>query len=112
MCIRDSASAVQTVGGVFGPIIPPSILMVLYAVAAGTSVGDMLLAGLLPGLFLGPVSYTHLDAMTIETDTGVKTVEVYTTNGKVTSATVDMGYATLDTTALHLNPVSYTHLGR
>ena len=49
------ASAVQTVGGVFGPIIPPSILMVLYAVAAGTSVGDMLLAGLLPGLFLGLV---------------------------------------------------------
>jgi len=30
--------------------------------------------------------------MTIETDTGVKTVEVYTTNGKVTSAAVDMGY--------------------
>ena len=43
------------------------------------------------------------DAMTIETDTGVKTVEVYTTDGKVTSATVDMGYATLDTTALQLN---------
>ena len=40
------------------------------------------------------------DDMTIETDTGVKTVEVYTTDGKVTSATVDMGYATLDTTAL------------
>ncbi|CDC73061.1 MULTISPECIES: carbamoyl-phosphate synthase large subunit [environmental samples] len=43
------------------------------------------------------------DAMTIETDTGVKTVEVYTTDGKVTSATVDMGYATLDTTALQLD---------
>ena len=43
------------------------------------------------------------DVMTIETDTGVKTVTVYTTNGKVTSAAVDMGYATLDTTALHLN---------
>ena len=42
-------------GGVFGPIIPPSILMVLYAVASGASVGDMLLAGLLPGLFLGLV---------------------------------------------------------
>lgn len=49
------ASAIQTVAGVFGPIIPPSILMVLYAVAAGTSVGDMLLAGLVPGLFLGAV---------------------------------------------------------
>ena len=43
------------------------------------------------------------DVMTIETDTGVKTVTVYTTNGKVTSAAVDMGYATLDTTALHLS---------
>ena len=49
------ASAVQTVAGVFGPIIPPSILMVLYAVASGASVGDMLLAGLVPGLFLGLV---------------------------------------------------------
>ena len=43
------------------------------------------------------------EAMTIETDTGVKSVEVYTADGKVTSACVDMGYATLDTTALHLN---------
>lgn len=49
------ASAIQTVAGVFGPIIPPSILMVLYAVASGASVGDMLLAGLLPGLFLGAI---------------------------------------------------------
>ena len=49
------ASAIQTMGGIFGPIIPPSVLMVLYAVASGESVGDMLLAGLLPGLFLGLV---------------------------------------------------------
>lgn len=49
------ASAIQTMGGIFGPIIPPSILMVLYAVASGESVGDMLLAGVLPGLLLGAV---------------------------------------------------------
>ena len=49
------ASAIRTMGGVFGPIIPHSILMVLYAVASGESVGDMLMAGLLPGLFLGLV---------------------------------------------------------
>lgn len=49
------ASAIQSVGGIFGPLIPPSILMVLYGVASGESVGDMLLAGLLPGLFLGLV---------------------------------------------------------
>ena len=47
------ASAIQSVGGIFGPLIPPSILMVLYSVASGESAGDMLLAGLIPGLFLG-----------------------------------------------------------
>lgn len=47
------ASAVQAIGGIFGPLIPPSILMVLYSVASGESAGDMLLAGLIPGLFLG-----------------------------------------------------------
>lgn len=51
----DYASAVQAVGGVFGPLIPPSVLMVLYGVASGESVGDMLLAGLVPGLFLGVI---------------------------------------------------------
>ena len=47
------ASAIQAMGGIFGPIIPPSTLMVLFAVASGESVADMFLGGLLPGLFLG-----------------------------------------------------------
>lgn len=50
---RNYATALQASAGVFGPIIPPSILMVLYAVTAGVSVGDMLIAGLLPGIFIG-----------------------------------------------------------
>ena len=49
------ASAVQAMGGVFGPIIPPSTLMVLYAVASGESVGAMFLGGILPGLVLGGI---------------------------------------------------------
>ena len=49
------ASAVQAMGGIFGPIIPPSTLMVLYAVASGESVGAMFLGGILPGLFLGGI---------------------------------------------------------
>lgn len=35
-----------------GQLIPPSIIMVVYAGIAGTSVGQQLLAGLLPGLVL------------------------------------------------------------
>ena len=53
--------------------------------------------------YLYDFGHVRKEAMTIETDTGVKSVQVYTTDGKVTSACVDMGYATLDTTALHLN---------
>ena len=41
--------------------------------------------------------------MTIETVKVVKTVELYTINGKVNSACVSMGYATLDLEALGLN---------
>lgn len=39
----DFAATVQAVGGILGTLIPPSILCVLYGVATGTSVGDMLL---------------------------------------------------------------------
>lgn len=49
----DFACALQASAGIFGPLIPPSILMVLYGVTSGVSVGDMLLSGLMPGLFMG-----------------------------------------------------------
>ncbi|MDC7246138.1 MAG: TRAP transporter large permease [Sphaerochaetaceae bacterium] len=48
----DFACALQAAGGSLGPIIPPSILMVLFSISTGNSVGDMLLAGLLPGILI------------------------------------------------------------
>lgn len=42
------------------------------------------------------------EVLTIETDRGVKTVKLYTSGGKVSSASVDMGQASLHTTNLHL----------
>ncbi len=59
------ASAIQAMGGIFGPIIPPSTLMVLYAVASGESVADMFLGGILPGLFLGLVLIVVVVAMCV-----------------------------------------------
>lgn len=46
------ASANQAVSGALGIIIPPSIPLILYAIAAKVSVGDMFIAGILPGLFV------------------------------------------------------------
>lgn len=46
------ASANQAVSGALGVIIPPSIPLILYGIAAQVSVGDMFLAGILPGVFV------------------------------------------------------------
>ena len=49
------AAALSAVSSVIGPILPPSIPMVLYALVSGTSIGYLFIAGLLPGLLLGAV---------------------------------------------------------
>ena len=52
------------------------------------------------GKYLHDRGLTDKETLTVETASGIKTVTLYTTNGKVTSASVDMGRATLDTAAL------------
>lgn len=49
------AGALSAVSAVIGPILPPSIPMVLYALVSGTSIGYLFLAGVLPGLLLAGV---------------------------------------------------------
>ena len=46
------SAAVTASSAVIGPIIPPSVIMVIYAVLAGVSVADLFLAGVVPGLLL------------------------------------------------------------
>jgi C4-dicarboxylate transporter DctM subunit len=40
-------------GGTIGPIIPPSLMMVIYCTATGLSIGTMFFAGFLPGILMG-----------------------------------------------------------
>ncbi len=47
------ACAVTCASATIGPIIPPSIPMVIYASLSGTSTGYLFLGGVLPGLLLG-----------------------------------------------------------
>ena len=49
----DFAAAVVASASVNGPIIPPSITMVVYACTVGVSVGGLFIAGFIPGLILG-----------------------------------------------------------
>ncbi|MGL6250759.1 MAG: TRAP transporter large permease [Billgrantia desiderata] len=46
------AAANQAASGALGVIIPPSIPLILYGIAANVSVGDMFVAGILPGLLI------------------------------------------------------------
>lgn len=47
------AAGLTAGSSLIGPIIPPSIFMILYASLTNTSVGDLFLAGVVPGLVLG-----------------------------------------------------------
>ncbi|MDE3009887.1 MAG: TRAP transporter large permease subunit [Pseudomonadota bacterium] len=46
------AAGIIAAGGTLGILLPPSITMILYAVAAQVSLGRLFLAGVLPGLLL------------------------------------------------------------
>ncbi|MCP1170657.1 TRAP transporter large permease [Limimaricola litoreus] len=52
---RGYAAAMTAASATIGPIIPPSIPMVLYALVSGSSIGFLFLAGILPGLLMGLV---------------------------------------------------------
>ena len=47
---EDYSAAVQAIGGTLGIVIPPSIVLVIYGNITGTPVGDLLMAGVLPGI--------------------------------------------------------------
>jgi TRAP-type C4-dicarboxylate transport system permease large subunit len=40
-------------GSTLGNIIPPSLMMIIYAASAGISVGAMFLSGIVPGILIG-----------------------------------------------------------
>ena len=52
------------------------------------------------GKYLYDNGFVNRETVAVETGSGVRTVTLYTTNGKVTSASVDMGKAALDASGL------------
>lgn len=49
----DVAACITASANTVGPIIPPSIMMVIYGSMTGASVGAMFLGGLIPGVLMG-----------------------------------------------------------
>lgn len=49
---KEDAVTITAVGGLLAPIIPPSMLFIIYGVIAQISIGDLFIAGILPGVLL------------------------------------------------------------
>lgn len=59
---RDVAAAITAAGGMLAPVIPPSMMFIIFGVIAQIPIGDLFIAGILPGIlmfvvFLGVVGY-------------------------------------------------------
>ena len=49
----DFAAAITAASATIGPIIPPSLPIVIYAVLSDTSVGGLFIGGVIPGVMMG-----------------------------------------------------------
>jgi C4-dicarboxylate transporter DctM subunit len=52
--VRFGAGVITTSAGGLGILIPPSIVMVMYAVSTNSSIGALFMAGVIPGPGAGP----------------------------------------------------------
>lgn len=46
------AASLAASGGILGVIVPPSLISIIYGIATATSVGDLFVAGIVPGLMV------------------------------------------------------------
>lgn len=60
---RPDAGAVTICSSTIGVLIPPSIPLILYGVTVGTSIGELFLAGVVPGLLVGLLLMTAVFTM-------------------------------------------------
>lgn len=60
---RTFAAAVIAAASVMGPIIPPSGSLMLWGITAGVSVGQLLMAGWIPGIMMGGAMIIYIMAV-------------------------------------------------
>jgi tripartite ATP-independent transporter DctM subunit len=58
----DQKLAIGTIcaGGSLGTMIPPSVVLIVYGLTAGVSIGDLFLGGVFPGLLLASFYITYI----------------------------------------------------
>jgi C4-dicarboxylate transporter, DctM subunit len=88
---KEFATGLVTTAGGLGIIIPPSIPLVVYGIVTNTSIGDLFLAGILPGILVG--ACLILVAIIVGRKRGYKGVGQQTSLRKVGAAVWDAKWA-------------------
>lgn len=57
----EFSAAVTAAAATMGPIIPPSIPMIIFGITAEVSIGRLFLAGVLPGLLMGSAPFATIN---------------------------------------------------
>ena len=52
---KETSAGIVAAGGALGPIVPPSVTMIIYGAALDLSIPDMFMASIIPGLFIALV---------------------------------------------------------
>lgn len=65
---RDFSAAVTAASSLVGPIIPPSIIIVIYGGVTATSVGGLFAAAIVPGLLLGVALMAMVGVLSVKND--------------------------------------------
>lgn len=60
---RNFSSALTLASSIVAPIIPPSMLFIIYGTLSGASIGDMFLAGIIPGILIGIAFFVLIGVM-------------------------------------------------
>lgn len=50
---REFSSAITLASSIIAPIIPPSMIFIIYGTLSGTSIGGLFIAGIIPGIIYG-----------------------------------------------------------
>lgn len=56
------SAAITVASSTIGAMVPPSVLMIIFAMATGISIGEMFLAGLIPGVLIGLAQMVYVYA--------------------------------------------------
>ena len=106
------AAGVITAGGTLGILIPPSVMIIVYAAVAGQSVVKLYAAAMFPGFFLATLYLIYIIAWVLIDPKIAPKLPEEQTRAAITPEVQKIAdnYAKKFFLALFQAPVSYTHL--